>query len=137
MSLRDALDQYLQGLQGKSKATAYSYRRALEEFGRFCGEIPLKNTARQQVLDYKAYLYRQPMSETTRHARLLRVTMFLKHFGTEKVLRRGEWPQPNERIVEAYTVEEVERMLAASTPDERLLLEMFLTSGARDLEVSN
>src|SRR2546427_1545044 len=30
MSLRDALDQYLQGLQGKSKATAYSYRRALE-----------------------------------------------------------------------------------------------------------
>jgi site-specific recombinase XerD len=137
-TLREALETYVQELQGKTEATIYSYRSALEEFIRHCGEHnPISETGRPCLLSYKTWLYKQDLNETTRHARLLRAVMFLKHFGIEKPLKKTDWPRPNERPPEAYSQDEIEKMFAVATPEERLLIEFFLTSGARNAEVQH
>ncbi len=137
-TLRDALDQYLQGLEGKSAATRYQYAAVLREFVRFMGDnTSIQKIGREQILSYKKFLYSQALSETTRHNRLLRAVMFLKHFGIEKPLKKSDWPTPNERVVEAYSQDEISRLFAVATFEEKLLLEFFLVSGARDLEVAH
>ena len=133
-TLSDALEQYAGQLHGKSAATQYQYRAVLEEFVKFCGEnAAVQKIGRQQLLDYKASLYEQDLSETTRHNRLLRAVMFLKQFGIEKPLKKPDWPQPNQRTVEAYSQDEISTLFGVATFEEKLLLEFFLVSGARDL----
>ena len=136
-TLEQALATYLDELKSKSPATIYSYRSALEEFINHCGrDNSILKTGRPCLLSYKSWLYQQDMSETTRHNRLLRAVMFLKHFGIEKPLKRTDWPVPNEKTPDAYTRDEIAAMLkAAETKDERLLVEFFVYSGARDGEV--
>ncbi len=137
-TLSDALEQYAGQLHGKSAATQYQYRAVLEEFVKFCGEnAAVQKIGRQQLLDYKASLYEQDLSETTRHNRLLRAVMFLKQFGIEKPLKKPDWPQPNQRTVEAYSQDEISTLFGVATFEEKLLLEFFLVSGARDLEVAH
>lgn len=137
LTLEQALTVYLSELQSKSKATIVSYSAALKEFVNHAGRTkPILQVARPQLLAYKSWLYEQEMSETTRHGRLLRVVMFLKHFGIQKPLVKTDWPRPNKKTADAYSKDEVAAMLkAAETEAERLLVEFFLYSGARDGEV--
>ncbi len=139
LTLHQALKKYLDELKdGKSPATLYSYRNALEEFVNHTGtDESIDTIDRDAVLLYKKYLYTQELSETTRHNRLVRVVMFLKHFGIEKVLKGSDLPTPNEPVPEAYSDEELEALFAAASPEEELLLRFFLYSGARDMEVAH
>src|SRR2546426_2142459 len=53
ITLREALETYVQQLQGKSAATIYQYRAILEGFVKFCGEnTAVQKIGRQQLLDY-------------------------------------------------------------------------------------
>ena len=139
LTLRKALDKYLDELKdGKAPATVENYRVALEEFVERAGGDKLIGTMdRGVVLTYKRWLYTQDLSETTRHNRLLRVVMLLKHFGIEKVLLKTDWPTPNEPVPDAYSDEELEALFGAANPEEKLLLEFFLYSGARDMEIAH
>ena len=138
-TLREALDQYLSELEnGKSQATYTSYRNAVQEFiGHVGPDKPIASVTRDTVLLYKKWLYTQDLSETTRYHRVLNVVIFLKYFGTEKLLRKGDWPKPNEKAVDAYSKEELAALFKAANPEEKLLLEFFLFSGARDMEVAH
>ena len=138
ISLREAAETYLQQLQGKAASTISSYRFTVAEFVRITGEnVRISAVDRRVLLNYKAWLYTQDLNENTRHSRLLKVVIFLKHFGVEKLLKANDWPRPNERTPESYTAEEIEKMFAVSAPEERLLLEFFLVSGARNAEVQH
>src|SRR3989441_11835660 len=136
VTLREAAETYLQQLQTKAASTVSSYRFAVNEFIRNVGEgMRISSVDRNVLLRYREWLYKQGLNENTLHSRLLKVVIFLKSAGVEKLLRKGDWPTINERVPEAYTPDEISRMFAVSDPEERLLIEFFLTSGARNGEV--
>src|SRR3989454_6764177 len=138
VTLAEASETYISQLQGKAESTVVAYRFAVTEFVRVIGEsVRLQAVDRGTMLRYREYLYTQDLNETTRHSRLLKVVIFLKSVGVEKLLRKTDWPKINERVPESYSQDETNRLLAVSTDEERLLWEFFLVSGARNAEVQH
>ena len=135
-SLAEAAENYFSQLQGKAKATVSNYRFAVNEFIEIAGgRTRIQSVDRNTLLRYRSWLYDQKLGERTIHNRLLRVSIFLKSVGRERLLRRTDWPKPNKRVPEAYSQDEINKLLTACSPEEGLLFTFFLVSGARAGEV--
>jgi integrase/recombinase XerD len=57
--------------------------------------------------------------------------------GSAVKLRKGDWPKTQDEEVAAYQPEELQAFFKACTPEERILSQVFLTSGFRDQEVAH
>jgi integrase len=138
-TLQKAVDEFLDGLKTKKPGTIMDYRNQLNHLLAFYGpDKPLAEFNRATLLKYRDELYRQDLSDTTRHNRLNLAVILLNRFKIEGLLEKGDWPKPNKNVPDAYSREEIKAMLdAAETEKERLLIETFLFSGARDMEIAH
>jgi site-specific recombinase XerD len=137
----------------KSNATWNAYRRSTELFLESCRKLNVPEVGRADMLAFKTYLKRQKFSGRTLYNHFLNITIFLvwaKDKEDTLGLNSNDWPEKPERDPEAYTEEEIRRLLetAAGTfrglqrkdgekKDDRLLLWAFMNSGLRDGELSH
>ncbi len=77
------------------------------------------------------------LSNRTSLTKLNVVVQWLKANGITGLLTRRDWPRYVEREPETYSVEELERFLAACDPFEQAVFEFFWMSGLRDGEVQH
>lgn len=137
LSLGDAIAKYLDERKDRAPGTLYSYRAGLEEFASTCKKPCVGEITREDLLAYKDCLRARGINDTTTHNRILRVVIFLKRFGVTKLLGSSDWPRLKKKVPDAYSEDEIQALLKAANPEERLLLEFFLYSGAREGEVAH
>jgi integrase len=137
----------------KSPATWAVYNRGLELFLESCKRLNVSDVKREDLLGFKTYLKKQGFAGRTIYNNFLYLTIFLvwaKHPAEGLGIKKGDWPAKVERDPEAYTEEEIDKMLkvasgtfrgVAKKPgekrDDRLLLKAFLNSGLRDGELQH
>jgi integrase len=137
----------------KSPATWAAYNRSLDLFLESCKRLNVSDVKREDLLQFKTYLKKQEFAGRTIYNHFLNVSIFLawaKHSAEGLGIKKGDWPAKVERDPEAYTEEEIDKMLKAAagtfrgTPkkegekrDDRLLLKAFLNSGLRDGELQH
>lgn len=143
-TLEQAIEEYIGSLITKKPDTARQYRSTLQHALKFYGpRFVLSSFDRAVVLKFRDSLYKHVISETTRHDRLNLLCMLLRYnkiYGDGpkgSLLFKGDWPKPNKKKVVAYTEDEIHAMLRKANTKERLLIETFLYSGARDMEVAH
>jgi len=142
----------------KTPATRAAYTRSLELFQESCRRLNLTDVKREDLLQFKTHLKKQqfrgrPFSGRTIYNNFLNVCIFFawaKHPAKDMGVKKGDWPPKPERDPDAYTVEEIDKMLkvaagrfrgikkkAGEQRDDRLLLKAFLNSGLRDAELQH
>jgi integrase len=137
----------------KSPATWAAYNRSLDLFLESCKRLNVSEVKREDLLGFKTYLKKQEFSGRTIYNHFLNVCIFLawaKHPAKELGIKKGDWPPKIERDPEAYTEEEIDKLLKVASGtfrgiakkegekrDDRLLLKAFLYSGLRDGELQH
>jgi integrase len=137
----------------KSLATWATYNRSLELFLEPCKRLNVSDVKREDLLQFKTYLKKLEFSGRTIYNHFLNVSIFLvwaKHPAEGLGIKKGDWPVKVERDPEAYTEEEIDKLLKAASGtfrgiakkegekrDDRLLLKAFLNSGLRDGELQH
>jgi integrase/recombinase XerD len=134
LMLDAAIDKYVENVQTKSSKTSSGYRYTLQQFYASTGNSPLSQVTTQQLYDFVGYLRRTGLGDRTIHNRVGEVVTFLRHFGIKEVTMRIKYV---EQKVRAYRPDELKTLFAAATPEEWILFQFFLCTGAREQEVMN
>jgi integrase len=121
----------------RSVKTAGEFENMLTAFRHACSKTYLDEITGDDLLGYVATLRVQGLAARTVANRFARVSCFLKANGITGLVESHERPDYDERVPEAYSEAELHQLFAAARPDERLLFEFFLGSGAREAEVSH
>jgi integrase len=136
-SVEEACAEYLDETRvQRSPKTFKQYRTALAYFQESCGRRRLAEVDRRTLLDFRQVLADvKKLSPRTICTKMMVVEQMLKTHGSNRLLRRGDWPRYVERIPQAYSPEQLKRLFAACQPDDFLLFQFFLGSGFREREV--
>jgi integrase len=137
----------------KSPATWAAYNRSLDLFLESCKRLHVSDVKREDLLQFKTYLKKQEFAGRTIYNHFLNASIFLawaKHSAEGLGIKKGDWPAKVERDPEAYTEEEINKLLKVASGtfrgiakkdgekrDDRLLLKAFLNSGLRDGELQH
>ena len=131
-----AVREYLLEIEARrSKRTATLYRSALDEFAAASPVTYLDEITRTHLLALEAYVLRKGNSPRTAYNHMVSVGTFLRHFGFGDVLKKRDLPRYTPKVPIAYSPEELRRLFAAASPEDRLLFEFFLGTGFREQEV--
>lgn len=132
----DAAERYLRDVKmNKSASTHRHYSHTLGLFRQSLAKASMDAIDRDDIMDFQAYLYKLGLSARTVKHKTIIVTSFLKVFGIQRLLKKGDWPTYTEDDPEVYTPEQLQNFFRACTPEEYLLFQFFLHSGFRDAEV--
>jgi integrase len=132
LMMDEAIDQYLENATLKSPKTASSYSRTMGQFFKSCGNKPVAQATKQDLIDFQGHLRREGLGDRTIHNRIVEVVTFLRHFGVKDVTARVKFV---EKKVTAYRPDELKKLFAAAGAEEWLLYQFFLCTGAREQEV--
>ena len=127
-----AIDKYIENVQTKSSKTSGGYRYTLQQFYASTGSLVLSQVTTQQLYDFVGYLRREGLGDRTIHNRVGEVVTFLRHFGIKDVTLRVKYV---EQKVRAYRPDELKALFAVADPEEWILFQFFLCTGAREQEV--
>lgn len=122
--------------RGQDKSTQDNYCTTLEQFKEQIGDVRLHTVTADDVLAYGAWMRGEDYSEHTIRRRLKYIKTVFRHFGFPDVLPYKQLPRPVDKTPDAYSEDELGRLFAACTDDERLAFEFFLSSGARRSETA-
>ncbi|MBZ5720751.1 MAG: tyrosine-type recombinase/integrase [Acidobacteriia bacterium] len=132
LMLDAAIDKYIENIEHKSSKTSSGYRYTLQQFYASSGNSLLANVTTQHLYDFVGYLRKEGLGDRTIHNRVGEVVTFLRHFGIKEVTIRIKYV---EQKVRAYRPDELKTLFAAATPEEWILFQFFLCTGAREQEV--
>lgn len=129
-----AIDRYLANVALRSGKTQNAYDYTMHQFYRSCGNKPLAQISRQDLIDYEGQMRREGLADRTTHNRVAEVITMLRHFGFKEIKHSVKYV---EKKVRAYRPDELKKLFAAAEPEEWLLFQFFLCTGAREQEVMN
>jgi len=123
--------------QGKKPKTLAAYTLSLEYFAQYCQKPHVGEVERSDLLAYATALRdTEELAPRTVHNHFANLVSFLKWSGRERIARKGDWPVYVEEEPETYEPDELTRLFAACSPEERLLFRFLLYSGFREQEVT-
>jgi integrase/recombinase XerD len=133
-----AIATYLEEIQASKKPkTLAAYTLSLGYFSQYCQKPNVSEVERSDLLAYASALRdAEELAPRTVHNHFANVISFLKWVGIQRIARKGDWPVYVEEEPETYEPEELTRLFAACTPEERLLFRFLLYSGFREQEVT-
>jgi integrase len=145
LTLADAANQFIanQKTLDKSESTIYGYTRAVEQFQASTHKVYLDQIDRQDVLNFIGWMRKnvptrdRGQQNGTIRTRLSYLSVFFLENKIENPLPKKEWPKTDEREVEAFTTEEINKLLSKATIDEADLILFFLYTGFRDDEAAH
>ena len=137
-TLPGAIEEYLRRkATNKALKTRHAYSYNLAQFQAFCPRKYLDQITRTDLTDFVAHLRSRGLAERTVHNMLESVNAFLRDNDITGLLKQVNWPTYEEKVVEAYSEEQLQRLFAAATPEESLVFRFFLASGCREAEVAH
>jgi integrase/recombinase XerD len=72
------------------------------------------------------------VGDRTIHNHVSRINTLLKSYGVVNLLSAADWPKYDEKDVTAHNSDELASLFAASSSEERILFEFFLSTGFRE-----
>ena len=127
--LDEAIDRYLaNSVTNNSGKTASAYAHCMKEFFRVVGNKPLTAITQQDLIDFVGAMRTEELSDRTIHNRIEEVVCFLRANGMKEVKLRVRY---TEKTVRSYRPDELKALFAAADPEEWVLFQFFLCSGAR------
>ena len=136
-SLAAVIADYLEETRlTKKPKTVAAYATALQYFQESCPKMYVEDIERKDLLKFSAYL-RDEKEQAPRSCwnKFAGVMCFLKANGIRGLLQKHDWPRFVEEEPEVYEREELGKLFAKCTPEERLWFEFFLMTGMREQEV--
>jgi integrase/recombinase XerD len=138
-SLGQSIDGYLRNTQTMGrKGTVRAYEVLFRQFyacatknGMVARSI--KSINKQDLISFYAYLEKLGNAEVTRHNKLTIVQCLLRANDNHAALTT----EYEAKAVVSYRPDEIQKMFAVAEPEEKLLFQFFLNTGARDAEVAN
>jgi integrase/recombinase XerD len=120
----------------KKPKTFAAYSTALHYFQESCSKIFIEDIDRKDLLKFSAFL-RDEKKQAPRsvYNKFENVMSFLKANGIRGLVGKNDWPRYTEEEPEIYEPEQLERLFAICTTEERLWFEFFLMTGCREQEV--
>lgn len=141
VTVTDAIDTFLEDVKaGKSVKTHLARKRMLTLFQESCSKVYLDQITEsdcQQFIRFLRKRYDTPKGKRTVYNVFQGLNTFLR---SQKIFVAGELLGQldyEEKIVDAYTREELKALQAACTEEEWLLWEFFWWSGCRENEVAH
>ncbi len=141
LSICSALDSFLDdAARRNSPRTDMAYRNHLRTFLNSLPSTPptlyMDELTREDVLHLIDYSREQGHSARTTHNAWRTLRTFLRSQDLGHLIKRGDAPRYTKKAPAAYSVNDLHRLFSACSPDDRLLFEFFLGSGAREGEVT-
>ena len=118
-SLRRAAADYLAEVQEhKSKKTYAAYSCTLKLILESCMKATLEQLDRKDLLAFVTYLKGRGNGARTVRNRIDFLQIFLHHFGMSSILKGKNLPKFTDKLVSAYSAEDMRRLLAAADREE-------------------
>lgn len=134
--LTEAIAEYLDEVKAhKSLKTYFSYSLMLRLFAESCKKRHLAQIERKDIIALIGRLKAKGNAPRTVANRIVYLKTFLTHFGVVCPLNKNDTPRYTEKVVSAYTKDEIGQLMAAADREEYELFQFFLCTGARDQEV--
>ena len=133
----DAVASYLKDMEPPQREpkTYAAYKYCLELFAQTCAKKFIQDVKRDDLLSFIRKLYELGCGPRTAYNRAVIVSQLLKANGITKLLSKRDWPDYVEPIRAIYEPEEIEAVLKACSPSERVLYLSYLLTGLRDKEM--
>jgi hypothetical protein len=139
VTIADAVSQYLAELRAKGRArkTLMAYTLALDRFMDCCSVRHIAEVERHEMMDFMTCCRdRFGLSRRAIRNMVDLVTFFLASNGVTGLFNKGEKPKFTKKKPERYMPDQLEALYSASTPDEKLLWQLFAKTGMREREVA-
>lgn len=135
--MRNEMAEYLERVRQTKAANTYTtYKQSLDLFAAGCSKNP-QDVTNDDLQRFAKDRGAAGDGQRTVHNRFLHVAIFLRAVGNRGVPGRAQFPRKTERLPEQYSGRELNALLAAAPPEERLLVEVLLCSGMRNGEVAH
>jgi hypothetical protein len=136
VSLDSAIELYLDDIAvRKSLRTANGYGYVLGQFRQCCPKEYLDELSRADMVAFIVRQKEQGLSNRTISNRVGYISTFFRANGVPKLLENRELPRYTEKVVKAYSLEELSKLLAAASTEDRIAFKFFLGTGCREREV--
>src|ERR1039458_3540123 len=138
ISIQEGVSQYLEAVKAtKGDGTHSSYESCLRWAERHITKHLVYRLDRNDLLILFAAGRGEGLNQKTINKRVTVVLNMVRHHDHDIRLKKGTWPKTADKKIEVYTDEEIRQLFATCADDERLLFEVFLSTGFRDREVSH
>ena len=140
--LSEYLD-YLEIEKGLAENTLEAYRRDLENFFDFCGNINVKDIQRNRINSYVRELHEKRYSATSVMRKIASIRGFFKWACTNDILKTNpaltlEQPKVPQKLPKVMTVDEINNLLSQDlTKLHRVIVELLYGCGLRVSELVN
>jgi integrase len=134
-----AITAYLEEIKmTKKHGTWWEYQSSLKYFQESCAKRYVDELERTDMLKFSAFLRdKKGLSPRTCRNKFGNVMVFLRVIEKNTIVKKNDWPRFTMAEVEVYEKEDLDRLFAACTPEERLVYEFFLMSGMREQELAH
>lgn len=146
--------EHLEVERGRSSKTAENYRRYLERYVEFAGDVTVEKITSESIRKYRLWLNRyvgeigEELATITQSYHLIAMRGFLNYLSKRDIPslspNKIELPKVHRKQVTFLRIEEVERILDAIPTDDqpqhlrdRAILELLFSSGLRVSELVN
>lgn len=146
--------EYLEVERGRSSKTSENYRRYLERFVEFAGDIEVEDITSELVRKYRLWLNRvvsdkgDELATITQSYHLIALRGFLDYLSKRNIAslapNKIDLPKTHRKQVTFLHLEEVERILEVIPDDgtlshlrDRAIMELLFSSGLRVSELTN
>ncbi len=142
LTIDQAIASYLTEVEAtKGIRTFHQYRAELEWFRRNCrkryvAELDRSDAMRLFVQGRKELVDGKPLNQKTINRRVIIMLNAMRSQGASIEMKKGDWPKTIDKKIEIYQPEELKAFFAASSPEERIIFQVFLCTGFREKEVA-
>jgi integrase/recombinase XerD len=131
-------DEYLAECKAnKAPKTYQAAKQALDNFTTLVGRKHLEDITRADCLTkFVTHLRESDLADRTVFHRVALLVTFLK-WANHRIIGLKDAPSYVETEIRCYTADDLTKLFAACTPEERLLFRFFLGTGCREQEVQH
>jgi len=132
----DAVTTFLEETKlSKKPKTFAAYSKALGYFQESCAKTYLEDIDRKDMLKFGAFLREKGLAPRSCWNKFNVTMLFLKAYGIRGIVGKNDWPKFVEEEPEVYEKEDLEKLFAACSEEERLLFQFYQQTGMREQDV--
>lgn len=136
-SLAAAIADYLDETELSKKPRSYNaYSNALTKFQASCHKTYLDEVDRKDMVKFAAFLRdEKKLAPRSVYNLFEHMMTFFKWAKIRDIVGKNDWPRYTEEVPTTYEPEELEKLFAACTPEEKVWYQFFQMTGEREQEV--
>lgn len=143
VTIQAAITAYIERLRRNKKyePTVKAKQSELAEFARFCRRRFMDQLTHDDMIDYREHLKGKKLQDQTVFNKLICIVTWQRRnplFSITGLLDfPDDYPEQKPTVPEPFTAKEIALLKQCATPQERLILNMFLATSCRDQEIAH